>query len=137
MPTGAKTKLTKLYELEERRDEAGDRILLPLDPEAASALQDYRTQVAVTETEASGLFLSWLGKLPGMAVRIATILEHLHWSGEHEQSHQPPESISARATVAAIAFLDRYAAIAVALARLRFPRSIWKGAGAMDQGAYF
>jgi len=109
VPTGAKAKLTKLYELEEKRDEFGDRIVLPLVPKAADALQLYRRQVAVMETEASGLFLSWLGKLPGMAVRIATNLEHLYWCGDHEQSDRPPEAISARATAAAIAFLDGYA----------------------------
>jgi Protein of unknown function (DUF3987) len=49
-------------------------------------------------------------RLPGMAVRLATILEHLHWCGDNEQSAQPPTSISARATIAAIAILNEYAA---------------------------
>jgi hypothetical protein len=109
-PTGAKAKLTKLYKLEERRDIDGNRAVLRFDPEAAAAIQDYRRQVAAAETEASGLYLSWLGKLPGMAVRISIVLEHLYWCGDNEHSATPPELISLKATVAAIAFLDRYAA---------------------------
>src|SRR5262249_29841614 len=110
LPTGAKTKLTKLYELEERREaEDGNRIPLSFDDRAASTLQAYRTQVAAAETEATGLYLSWLGKLPGMAVRLAIILEHLCWCGDRE-GESPPEGISEMAATAAIAFLDGYAA---------------------------
>ena len=79
------------------------------DETAASALQEYRKQVATAEAEASGLYLSWLGKLPGVAVRLAVIFEHLYWCGDNEHE-APPDSISERAAVAAIAFLDRYAA---------------------------
>ena len=53
--------------------------------QAASALQEYRKQVATAEAEASGLYLSWLGKLPGVAVRLSTIFEHLHWCGDHDE----------------------------------------------------
>ena len=109
VPSGAKAKLIKPFELEERRDESGNRIALRFDEKAASALQEYRKQVAAAETEASGLYLSWLGKLPGVAVRLSTIFEHLHWCGDHEEK-PAPESISETATVAAIAFLDQYAA---------------------------
>ena len=109
-PSGAKAKLTKLYEIEERRDGDGNRVLLRFEPEAAAAIQDYRAQVAEAEAQASSLYLSWFGKLPGMAVRIAIILEHLYWCGDDEESKQSPASISERATVASIAILDRYAA---------------------------
>src|SRR5262249_27824063 len=97
-------------ELEERRDaESGNRIPLRFDERAASTLQAYRTQVAAVEAEAAGLYLSWLGKLPGMAVRLAIILEHLCWCGDREEE-SPPEGISEIAATAAIAFLDGYAA---------------------------
>ena len=109
VPSGAKAKLVKPFELEERRDETGNRIALRFDEKAASALQEYRKQVAAAETDASGLYLSWLGKLPGVAVRLSTIFEHLHWCGDHEEK-PAPESISETAAVAAIAFLDQYAA---------------------------
>ena len=69
--------------------DAYSRIPLRFDEAAASALQAYRTQVAATEAEATGLYLSWLGKLPGMAVRLAIILEHLRWCGDvRMRSHQ-------------------------------------------------
>ena len=109
VPSGAKAKLIKLADLEEKRDEFGNRIALRFDETAASALQEYRKQVATAEAEASGLYLSWLGKLPGVAVRLAVMFEHLYWCGDNEHE-APPDSISERAAVAAIAFLDRYAA---------------------------
>jgi hypothetical protein len=108
-PSGAKAKLLKLYKLQEQMDENGERIALRFDEDAAAALQKYRTQVAAAESETSGLYLSWLGKLPGMAVRLAIIFEHLLWCGDNEDS-PAPQSISERAAVAAIAFLDDYAA---------------------------
>ena len=108
LPSGAKGKLSKLFELKESRDEFGNRIPLRFDENAAPALQDYRKQIALAETETTGLYLSWLGKLPGMVVRLATIFEHLYWCGDNEEG-PPPESISETAVVAAIAFLDGYA----------------------------
>ena len=107
-PTGAKTKLGMLYGLKDRSAETGERSVLTFSPPAAAALQIYRLQVAEAETAASGLFLSWLGKLPGMAVRLSNVLEHLYWCGDREIG-QPPTVISERAVVAAIAFLDGYA----------------------------
>ena len=109
MRAGAKAKLAKLYELKEIRDEFGNRIPLRFDEKAAGAVQQYRAQVAADETGASGLYLSWLGKLPGMAVRLAVIFEHLYWCGDSEHE-AAPASISEKATVAAISFLDEYAA---------------------------
>jgi Protein of unknown function (DUF3987) len=107
-PSGAKAKLTKLFSLSEQRDEFGNRVPLLFTERAATALQEYRTQVAGAETEATGLYLSWLGKLPGMAVRLALIFEHLHWCGDKEEE-AAPDLISETAIVAAIAFLDEYA----------------------------
>jgi hypothetical protein len=107
-PSGAKAKLTLLYALHERCSEEGRRETLRFSEAAAAAVQAYREQVAEIETSASGLFLSWLGKLPGMAVRLATVLEYLYWCGDREGGSEP-SLISERAAVAAIAFLDSYA----------------------------
>jgi hypothetical protein len=82
--------------------------MLPFAPAAADALQEYRVQVAGLESDASGLFCSWIGKLPGVAVRLATVLEHLYWIGDREGG-LPPQEITERAAVAAIACLDGYA----------------------------
>jgi hypothetical protein len=105
---GGKAKLERLFALEEQRDRSGDRLCLRFSEPAAAAIQNWREQVADDEAGVSGLFLSWMGKLAGMAVRIATILEHLFWVGDHENSAQPT-MVSERATVAAIALLADYA----------------------------
>ena len=106
-PSGAKAKLSKLYRL--AHDEDGNSIVVPFDDAAASLLDTYRQQVADIEAEASGLLMSWLGKLPGMAVRLALIFEHLWWCGDHEYDDQCPQAISEKAVIAAIVFLDEYA----------------------------
>jgi hypothetical protein len=105
-PRGAKTKLGLLHALEVTRDQDGRPVHIGFSDGAAAAIQTYREQVAESESTAAGLLLSWLGKLPGMAVRIAVVLEHLYWIGDRE-SELPPTIISERA--AAIAFLDVYA----------------------------
>ena len=109
LPIGAKTKLARLHELEEQRDADDRRSPLRFEEAAARALQAYRTQVAASEADAAGLYLSWLGKLPGMAVRLAMIFEHLRWCGDREDE-KPPEALSEMAVTAAVAFLDGYAA---------------------------
>jgi hypothetical protein len=106
LPAGARGKLTKLYALKQAQD--GSRTVLRFDEGAITALQKYRVQKAEAETEASGLYLSWLGKAPGMAVRIATVLEHLRWCGR-EDVEPAPDAISEQAAVAAIAFVEEYA----------------------------
>ena len=60
------------------------------------------------EGEAAGLFLSWLGKLPGMAARLALIFESLWWCGDAPAESEPAE-IGEKSMLAALAFLDGYA----------------------------
>ena len=81
--------------------------VLSFDAAAADHVQTWREQIAGSEFAASGLFLSWLGKLPGYAVRLAVVLELLWWSAD-AQSGSEPVRISERATVAAIGLLDSY-----------------------------
>lgn len=90
-------------------------VLLPLSPEAADALHAWREQVAKMERDASGLFLSWLGKLPGMALRLSGIMEHLAWSGEGRGD--PPTGISITSMLRVLTFLEAYA---VPMARRSF-----------------
>lgn len=105
--SGAKAKLLQLYQLKSMAPE-GERHLLRFAPAAADALQEYRLQTAEAEEGAAGLLLSWQGKLPGMAVRLACILEHLIWAGDSEGA-APPQEVSEWAATAAIYFLDTYA----------------------------
>ena len=77
--------------------------MLPLAPGAANELQQWCVEVAQTEGTTAGLIMSWLGKLPGLAVRIALALEHLWWSGDRADA--PPCSVSEDAILAAVGFL--------------------------------
>jgi hypothetical protein len=96
--------------------------VLPLEPAAADAVQTWRERVAELEAAAAGLLLSWLGKLPGMAVRLALVLELLWWgadalTGGHEPGGaladaltvREPEGVSRAAVGAALRLLEGYA----------------------------
>jgi hypothetical protein len=90
-------------------------------PDAASELQKWRIDVAAMEVGAAGLLLSWLGKLPGLAARIALILEFMWWTGDRGQQ-QEPIVISETAVLAAIGFLEGYA---VPMAKRTFGDAAW------------
>src|SRR5262249_43243430 len=78
-PDGASAMLARLSAFAIPED--CERGVIPFADRAAAAVQAYRAETAGLEADATGLFLSWLGKLPGMAVRLAVILEHLTWCG--------------------------------------------------------
>jgi hypothetical protein len=82
-------------------------VLLPFAPAAQEGLQGWREEVADMEAGAAGLFLSWLGKLPGVAVRLAVILAHLDWC-EHGRG-DPPAEIDDAVMARALDFLESYA----------------------------
>jgi hypothetical protein len=85
-----------------------DPIILPFTDDAAAALQDFREEVADLENGASGMFLSWIGKLPGFCVRLAVIFQHLAWCWE-DPSPSPPSQIEEWAVEATADFLEVYA----------------------------
>jgi hypothetical protein len=103
----AHARLRRLSELTDLTD-LSEPAYIPLSGEAADLLQQWRQEVAEKEKAASGLFLSWLGKLPGTAIRLALILEHLWWVGERFTAN-PPETVSPEAMTAAVGYLDSYA----------------------------
>lgn len=82
--------------------------VVPFAEPAAELTQQWREAAAAMENEASGLLLSWLGKLPGMAARLALVLEYLRWCGDR-QSEAEPETVSGEAMAAALDFLESYA----------------------------
>ena len=63
--------------------------VIPLTPAAVDRLHEWRLTVAAMEDGAAGLFLSWLGKMPGMAVRIAITLECLWWPAQPLGTAEP------------------------------------------------
>lgn len=82
--------------------------VVPFEEAAADHMHAFRLDSAAREEDASGLFLSWLGKLPGLAARLALILEFLWWCGDRP-SQPEPDIVSAAAMRAAVTFLEDYA----------------------------
>jgi hypothetical protein len=82
--------------------------ILPFTDAAAAALQDFREETTDLESGATDMFLSWLGKLPGFCVKLATILQHLAWCWI-DPSPPPPNEIEEWAVEAAADFLEQYA----------------------------
>ncbi|MBU2962098.1 DUF3987 domain-containing protein [Citreicella sp. C3M06] len=76
--------LERLRSLGAARDDAGAKspFYIVFSEAAADALQDFRKQCRDWETEASGLLKGHIGKMPGMAVRVAGVLAHLDWAVE-------------------------------------------------------
>lgn len=87
--------------------QAPDPILVPLSEPARVVLQRWRVQVAAMERGATGLFRSWISKLPGYAVRIALILEHLAWACA-AAGVEPPVEVSEDALHRALVLLEEY-----------------------------
>ena len=83
-------------------------VILPFTDSAAAALQALREEIAALESSAAGMFLSWLGKLPGFCLRVAVIIQHLAWCWD-DPPPPPPNEIEEWAVAAAADFLEQYA----------------------------
>jgi len=91
-------------------------VILLFNDDAAETLQEWRRETKAMETERTGLFLSWTGKLPGFAVRLAVIFAHLSWVVARDGTPEP-ERITVDDATRAVAFLSDYA---VPMARRAF-----------------
>jgi hypothetical protein len=81
-------------------------VLVPFSDRAQATLQEWREEVARMEAGASGLFLSWIGKLPGFAVRLAVIFAYLTWAAEG--ASDPPTQVDEADVLRAITILAEY-----------------------------
>jgi len=108
-PASARAALERLRSLPFDTDEEGKQRwrLVPFSAEAAARMQEWRERVAGWEPEAHGLLLSWMGKLPGMAARLALVLEYLWWCGDRPEEQEPAE-VGERAMLAALDLLEGY-----------------------------
>ncbi|TMV93601.1 DUF3987 domain-containing protein [Thioclava sp. BHET1] len=66
--------------------------ILPFSEPARNSMDEFRVSVRAWEHGADGLLLSFIGKLPGLAVRLSLILSYLDWamsdaSEPHEVTH--------------------------------------------------
>jgi hypothetical protein len=100
--------LRRLYGLRMVTDESDKTRpwIIPFTEAAKDALDRFRIDARHWETDADGLLLSFIGKLPGMAARLSLILAFLDWAiGEKEE----PYEIQAEHFGRAIRFVGDYA----------------------------
>lgn len=83
-------------------------ILVPFAPGARAVVAAWEQQTYDMGSEASGLFLGWLGRLNGVAIRLALVLQHLEWAAR-PAGVAPPAEVGEVATLRAVAFLEGYA----------------------------
>lgn len=76
--------LERLLTLDLVEDEAGESRpwFIPFTEEARGLMDDFRLAVRGWEAGAEGLMLSFVGKLPGMAARLALVLGFLDWAAD-------------------------------------------------------
>ncbi|MHA7865876.1 MAG: YfjI family protein [Salipiger thiooxidans] len=83
--------LRRLLSLEMPTDEEGHQRpwFVHFTDDARNRLDTFRQLVREREGDAEGLLLSFIGKLPGMAVRLSLVLAMMEWaSGEADEPHE-------------------------------------------------
>lgn len=83
--------LARLLTLEMPTDDAGQMRpwIVPFADDARDLLDGFRQQVREWEAGAEGLLLSFIGKLPGLSVRLSLVLAMLEWaSGDVPEPRQ-------------------------------------------------
>ena len=85
------TALERLLSLDVPTDDLGAPRpwFVPFTEDARGLMDDFRRATREWEAKAEGLMLSFLGKLPGMAARLALVLGFLDWAADGaEQPHE-------------------------------------------------
>jgi hypothetical protein len=103
----AETAFERLLTLQMSKDASGHRrsFLIHFSEDAQERLQDFRKRVRLREHDTEGLLLSFLGKLPGLVVRLSLVLAFLDWSGGiGDEPHRVTEEHLDRA----VAFAETY-----------------------------
>ncbi len=76
------------------------------DPDAQDLLQQFRQQCRMWETASDGLMKSHIGKFPGLAIRLATILLYLDWAIGHDSTQ--PDQVTANHLGRACHYVGEY-----------------------------
>lgn len=79
---------------------------IPFTKEAAEEFLEWRRGNVKAEDSASGMLLSLLGKMPGLVIRIATVLAYLDWSAD--ENHKEPEVLTLTHVDRAMQLIDDY-----------------------------
>jgi Protein of unknown function (DUF3987)/Bifunctional DNA primase/polymerase, N-terminal len=83
------------------------RRVLCLTADAANRFQAWRETHAPRVHKSSGMFQGWLGKLPGIVLRLALVLRYLRWCSEDGFPKEPTD-IDLGTTCDAIRLVDGY-----------------------------
>ena len=104
---GALGAFNRLHGLRMSEDDNGNPapLAIRLSDEAARVFQAWRLENYTRESDATGLYASHVGKLPGLLLRIALIIEYLRWSAV---GGPEPEKIGTEATGYAAHLIDEY-----------------------------
>lgn len=95
--TFAEEAFSRLLSLEMARGEDGEPRpwFVPFTEEAQEELHAFRCRVRTWETGAEGLLLSFLGKLPGVVVRLSLVLAFLDWAAGEPSEAGAPTAVTA------------------------------------------
>jgi hypothetical protein len=80
--------------------------LVPLTDPARDLLDEFRLSVRAWETGTEGLLLSFIGKLPGLTVRLSLVLTYLDWAISEDLE---PVEVGPEALARAIHLVEHYA----------------------------
>ena len=97
----------RLHAIRMTEDDQGRRcpLTVRLSGEAADLFQEWRLANHHDDVDAFGMYASHIGKLPGLTLRLALVLEYLKWS---ETGSPEPETIGTEATGYAAHLIDEY-----------------------------
>lgn len=103
-----RTVLQRLADLRMGSDDLGNPrpVVLSLDDEGAEAFVDWRRANDGAAHDGGTLYKGFVGKLPGLALRLALVVQLLEWA---DTGGPEPVGISTDVLMRVLVFLDRYA----------------------------
>lgn len=96
----------KLHGLQGRGEADGE--IVRLDADAADIFEAWIQDAQAASVDAAPLYKGFLGKLRGMALRVALVVQYLAWASDDDPM-PAPSKISAATLVAVLDFIDSYA----------------------------
>ena len=101
--------MRRLHKMRMGSDDEGNPkpIIVRIEDAAANLMDDWRQDNAEHQKWASGLYLSHLGKMPGMVLRLSLILEFMEWALSPEGTPEP-EKVSVEHFAQAADLVDEY-----------------------------
>lgn len=105
----AESAFEKLYRLDMVPDTEGNPrpYFVSFTDAARDLLLEFKKMTRDLEDAEEGLLVSFIGKMPGFAVRLALILAHLDWAGDG--AGEPPREVDDKHFARAAHFVEEYA----------------------------